>query len=104
MSEFVTVRRGGGYLTIPAEAVDRYMAKGYDVVDSNGNILKESTPNDINALKRAYENHVAEIKKLKAEIAELKSQQTAEPVKQSEVSEEEIVEKKATSKKTKKSV
>ena len=111
MSETVTVRRGGSYLTIPALAVDRYMAKGYDVVDDKGNIIQSSVPNDVTILKRAYEEHVAEIKKLKEEIAQLKSEKIAEPVKHSklfgtevEEPEEVVVEKKATSKKTKKSV
>lgn len=112
MADTVTVRRGGSYLTIPALAVERYMAKGYDVVDKTGNVLQGSTPNDINVLKRAYEEHVAEIKELRKEIAELKSQLKAEPVKQSklfgteveEPKEEEPVEKKTTSRRAKKSV
>ena len=113
MSETVTVRRGGSYLTIPVLAIDRYIAKGYDVVDNSGNIVQSGTPNDVNILKRAYEEHVAEIKKLKEEIAQLKSQPKAEPVKQSKLFgdeveepkiEEEPVEKKTTSKRSKKSV
>lgn len=115
MNDTVTVRRGGSYLTIPALAVDRYIAKGYDVVDDAGNIIQSGTPNDINILKRAYEEHVAEIKKLKEEIEQLKSQPKAEPVKHSKLFgddddveepkiEEEPVEKKTTSKRTKKSV
>lgn len=111
MSETVTVRRGGSYLTIPALAVERYIARGYDVVDDKGNVIQSSVPNDVTILKRAYEEHVAEIKKLKEEIAQLKSEKIAEPVKHSklfgtevEEPEEVVVEKKATSKKTKKSV
>lgn len=68
----VEVRRGGSYLTIPVEAIDRYLAKGYDVVDSDGNVLKESVPNDINSLKVAYEQHKAKIKELEATVLELK--------------------------------
>ena len=113
MADTVTVRRGGSYLTIPALAVERYMAKGYDVVDNSGNVVQSGTPNDINILKRAYEQHVEEIKELRKEIAELKSQLKAEPVKQSKLFgteiedpkiEKEPVEKKAASKRTKKSV
>lgn len=89
MSETVRVRRGGSYLTIPVNAVDRYMAKGYDVVNDNGDVLKASVPNDINALKRAYAQHLEEIAELKAEIAQLKARksekqtttETAEPKK-----------------------
>jgi hypothetical protein len=113
MADTVTVRRGGSYLTIPALAVERYMAKGYDVVDNAGNIVQSGTPNDINILKRAYEQHVEEIKKLKEEIAQLKAQPKAEPVKHSKLFgteveepkiEEEPVEKKTTSRRSKKSV
>lgn len=68
----VVVRRGGSYLTIPAVAIDRYLAKGYDVVDSAGNVIKESVPNDINSLKIAYEKHTAKIKELEATVLELK--------------------------------
>lgn len=81
MTDTVTVRRGGSYLTIPALAIDRYIAKGYDVVDKNGNILQSGVPNDVNALKIAYERNQSEIdklkkenEKLKQEISELKSQ------------------------------
>lgn len=70
----VVVRRGGSYLTIPVDAVDRYLAKGYDVVDSAGNVLKESVPHDVNALRIAYEKHVAKIKELESTILDLKRQ------------------------------
>lgn len=69
-----TVRRGGSYLTIPANAVERYLAKGYDVVDENDNVIKSSVPNDINTLKIAYEQHIAKIKELEAQVKELKAQ------------------------------
>lgn len=72
----VTVRRGGSYLTIPATAIDRYLAKGYDVVDENDDIVLESVPNDVNALKRAFDAHVKKIHALEAEIETLKSQKT----------------------------
>jgi len=72
----VTVRRGGSYLTIPELAIDRYMAKGYDVVDESGNVLQASIPNDINVLQTAYKQHISEIKALKERIAELENQNT----------------------------
>lgn len=113
MGDTVTVRRGGSYLRISPSAVERYMAKGYDVVDEAGNVLQGNIPNDINVLKNAYKEHVEEIKKLKEEIAQLKAKPKAEPVKQSKlfgtdaeeptVEVEEIPEKKTT-KKSKKSV
>lgn len=70
----VRVRRGGSFLTIPRDSINQYLAKGYDVVDSKGNVLQESVPNDPSALRMAYEKHIAEIKTLKERIAELESQ------------------------------
>jgi len=74
MTDTVTVRRGGSYLTIPAGAIDRYIAKGYDVVDKNDNIIQSGVPNDINVLKIAYNQHKSEIESLKAENAKLKQE------------------------------
>ena len=70
----VQVRRGGTYLTISATSVDRYIAKGFDVVDDSGNVVQACTPNDVNVLRQAYEEHIAEIKSLKARIVELENQ------------------------------
>ena len=68
------VRRGNVYLTVPTNLVDRYLAKGYDVVDERGNVVKSSEPNDVTSLKLAYDKHIARIKELEAENAELKRQ------------------------------
>jgi hypothetical protein len=70
----VTVKRRNVYLDVPADAVDKYISKGYDVVDSLGNVIKEHVPNDTNSLKLAYEKHVAEIADLKKQLAELKAE------------------------------
>lgn len=70
----VTVKRRNVYLDVPVDAVDKYMSKGYDVVDSLGNVIKEHVPNDPNSLKFAYDKHVAEIADLKKQIAELKAE------------------------------
>lgn len=111
MGDTVTVRRGGSYLRIPTSAVERYMAKGYDVVDEAGNVLQGNIPNDINVLKNAYKEHIEEIKKLKEEIAQLKAEAKEEPIKHSklfgtEVEEPtvEVIPEKKTTKKSKKSV
>lgn len=79
-----TVKRGNVFLTVPTNLVDRYVAKGYDVVDERGNVVKSSEPNDVTSLKLAYEKHVARIKELEAENARLKkelnkSQKSDEP-------------------------
>ena len=111
MNDTVTVRRGGSYLTIPAGAIDRYKAKGYDVVDDNGNVLDASIPNDINILKKAYEQHTAEIARLKEEIARLKEKPVpaktvvVEPTVVEEPKfDEEVVTEKKTTKRSRKSV
>lgn len=119
MADTVTVKRGGSFLTIPALAVDRYLAKGYVVVDANGNPIQTEDANDAKALKQKCDAYVAEIKKLKAEISELKAklEEYSQPVKvsklfgaeaeESEVEAEPIekpVEKKKASKQSKKSV
>ena len=68
MSETVEVRRDGSYLTIPAEAVDRYIARGFDVVDENDNVVIKSLPNDIGALKSICIKQEAEINSLKEQL------------------------------------
>ena len=73
VDETVRVKRGGSFLTIPTTAIDRYLAKGYDVVDSSGNVIKASMPTDIHALREAYDKQTAEIKALKERIKELES-------------------------------
>ena len=70
----IEVRRGNVYLTIASELADRYVAKGFDIVDTEGNVIKQSVPNDIQTLKASYEAHIQEIKDLKQEIKDLKTQ------------------------------
>lgn len=82
----VRVRRGGTYLTIAATSVERYIAKGFDVVGTDGRVINEGVPNDVNALKKAFEEHVAKIKSLEAKISELeaKKSEAVESVKPTE--------------------
>ena len=70
----VRVKRGGSFLTIPKDAVSRYLSKGFDIVDSNGEIITPSVPNDVVTLQAAFNKHVAEIAQLKAEIEALKAE------------------------------
>ena len=74
-----TIRRGNVYLTVSTSLVDRYLAKGYDVVDERGNVVKSSEPNDVTSLKLAYDKHVARIKELEARVAELEGQLKSAP-------------------------
>lgn len=78
----VTVKRGGSYLTISADSVERYMAKGYDVVDANDNIIKACVPNDVDVLKKAFSDHTNRIKELEEEVKSLKAKlaEKAKPV------------------------
>lgn len=76
----VKMRRKNVFLDVVPELVDKYMAKGYDIVDETGNVLKKSVPTDIASLKSAYDQHVKKIaeleetiKNLKAEIVKLQS-------------------------------
>ncbi len=70
----VKVRKGNVYLTIADTSVERYRAKGFDVVDEHGNVVLESVPNDTATLKAAYTRQLAEIKQLKERIAKLEEQ------------------------------
>lgn len=107
--ETVTVKRGGSFLTIPVLAVDRYVAKGYAVVDEHGEVVQSGIPNDVAALKKLCKAQEAEIAQLKARIAELEAtdnqpitkEVVGTPVEEPEFEE---VPKKATSKKSKKTV
>ena len=70
----VEVCRGNVYLDIFEEEIDKYMEKGFSVVDSKtGKIIKQSYPTDIKELQKAYTEHVETINKLNLEIADLKS-------------------------------
>lgn len=53
------------------DTIDRYMAKGFNVIDEKGKILKESMPNEIGALQAKVLELQAENEELKAQLAEL---------------------------------
>lgn len=104
--ETIGVQRANKYLRVPADAVDRYIAKGYDVVDENDNVVVKSIPNDMNTLKMEYSKQLEEIEKLKAEVsrlkAELNSATTSKVVTQKKVEEPVITEDTTTKKRSKK--
>ena len=75
----VEVCRGNVYLDISNDEVDKYMAKGFSVVDAKtGKILKQSIPTSLDELQKAYSEHVETIKQLNLEIARLKSKLQAQ--------------------------
>ena len=82
----VQVRRANVILDIKEEQINEYLGKGYDVINSKGDVVQASVPNDANVLRKAYTDHLKEISdlketinKLNAEIDELKKAQTAKP-------------------------
>ena len=68
------VRRANVFLTISDEDIDKYMAKGYSLVDARGNVIKQSIPTDLLELQRAFTEHTELIKKKDSEIADLRAQ------------------------------
>ena len=61
---------------ITEDKVEKYVAEGYTIFDENNSIVKETAPDNLNALKQAYTSHVAELKVKDAEIARLKDELT----------------------------
>ena len=68
------VQRANVLLTVPDTEVDKYIAKGYSVLDASGNVIKQHVPTELIQLQKAYSDHVEQIKQLTSEIARLKSQ------------------------------
>ena len=73
----VMVQRANVILKVSKEQLDYYMTQGYNLIDEKGHILKASVPKDLGTLQKAYVDHEAEIKELKAQIAELANKLTA---------------------------
>ena len=48
------VKRGNVELEINEACLNSYLAKGYDLIDSKGNVISKGTPNEMNSLKLAY--------------------------------------------------
>lgn len=67
------VKRSNIFLTIPDDEVSRYLAKGYSLVDKDGNVIKSSIPTEYNELRKAYLEQVEINKKLTSEVSQLKS-------------------------------
>ena len=71
--DVIKVRRANVTLHVPDEQRGEYLAKGFDVVDENNNVLEHTVPTDLNTLKAAYSNHIKEIDKLRTENKKLKA-------------------------------
>lgn len=77
--KLVEVERGNVVLEIPEDYVQRYIDRGFNLLDKNGKVIKASIPNDVGTLQKAFVEHTEEIKKLKAELAQLKEQEKEKP-------------------------
>lgn len=71
------VQRGNVFLTVSDEEVNKYMAKGFSIVDEYGKVIKQSIPTELKELQKAYSEHEAIIKQKDAEIAKLKAELAA---------------------------
>ena len=85
--KIIKVRRANVLLRVPEEQKGEYLAKGFDILDDNGNVVEYTTPSDVGTLKTAYVNHIKEIDKLKSEIKKLKSDLRATKKKSKEINE-----------------
>ena len=70
----VYAERGNRVISIKEESIDKYVNQGYLIYDEAGTIIKDTVPNDVAKLKKAYIEHKAEIDSLKAEIEKLNAQ------------------------------
>lgn len=67
----VQAQKGNKILRISEDAVERYLGMGYNIVGSDGAVLKKAVPSDNNQLKLEYAQNMREIEDLKAEIVAL---------------------------------
>lgn len=67
-------RKANKILRISEDAIDRYMAQGYNITDEQGNLVKKGTPRDVNQLSAEYKKQEEELKSLSAENAMLKAE------------------------------
>lgn len=67
------VRKGNVVLTIPDTDIEKYMAKGYSIINgTTGKVIRQSIPTELKELQKAYSEHVNIISQLKQEIDTLK--------------------------------
>lgn len=73
------VCRGNVYLDISEDEVEKYLAKGFSIVDpKTDRIIKQSIPTSLSELQKAYSEHVDTINQLNLEVARLKSKLQAQ--------------------------
>ena len=89
----VRVQRANVVLQVPEEQIKEYLAKGFDVLGNDGQVVQASVPNDVNLLKQKYVEFSNRIKALEDEVASLKAKKTST---KSEVTTEEKPKRKTT--------
>lgn len=68
MSNMITVRRANVLLDVSEDQKDEYLAKGFDVIDKNGNVVAEATvTNDVSTLHKKLAEAQEKIKILEEE-------------------------------------
>ena len=98
----VRVQRGNVVLKVEDYEVQRYLQLGYDVTDTQGNVLKEAVPHDLGTLHKYYIEHTAKIAELEQTISNL-TDKLIEAEKIAEASKKEVADMKKALDKAKKS-
>ena len=76
LSETVKVRKGNISLTVPAIDKEGYLAKGFDIIQTDGTGIKESISNDVPTLQAKVMELKKQNKSLKEEINALKDKKS----------------------------
>ena len=63
-----TVENKNVVLTVSESELERYLNMGYNIIDDNGNVVKESVPRDLGVLQKGYQYHKTRIKELEEEV------------------------------------
>ena len=81
----IYAQKGNKLRQIAEADIQTYVEQGYEIVDGQGTVLKETVPTDLPTLRNAYIKHKDEIKALNARLsaltAELNSLKSAKPAK-----------------------
>ena len=68
------VKRANVVLRVTTAELDKYLAKGYSIIDENGNVIRQAEPNDLAAFRTAYVEQAKEIAALRTQIATLEAE------------------------------
>ena len=68
------VQRANVVLKVRDEEVDKYLARGFSLLNENGEVIRSATPNDLATFKEAYIRQSKEIEELNSQIEELKAE------------------------------